>query len=690
MTLEINTRLGHYRIIGRLGRGGMADVYHAEDERLGREVALKAVPPEFASDPERVERFKQEVRAAAGLTHTNIITVYEFGQDASQHFYTMALMPGGDLKTRIRAHPTGIPPEEAQAVATAIARALDYAHRSGFVHRDVKPENILFDGEGTPHLTDFGIARALSSGTRMTATGTSLGSPHYMSPEQVRGQTVDGRSDLYSLGVMLHEMLTGRLPFDATDLLAVAYSHVNDPVPKLPAALAEWQHVLDRLLAKSPNDRFGTAGELAVILGSGTPSRPSVARPPRSSRGVGSAPPSKDLPKRHEEASTTRAVVATNSMSAGLMGGALVLAMLLIGAVWLQDGGTPERFPASGGGAAAGPAQARPAPPWNPENPFAGGLPEPAGPETEPAHVSERGTADLVDEEEIAAAGLEEALGLGRDARRLIQGGLLAAGFDTGGADGRFGPRTRAALRAWQAVSDAKATGYLDESAATTLVAAGEEALLLAVRRKAESEREAAARRWDEGAPGLVEPAGRRLTTADFQETAEVARRALRVNPDEAAAHLLLGQALYRQGKYIESIAPLERAIALGERVLLEVKHRHGGWGLRPGFCVGEVSLSRNRIAFRSHDTDHGFARPPDAISDARIVERVLGHPVQLNTEIEGRGSFDFLHPAVARTPKADGFLFTTGLYCNSCDGSLRVLESLMTTLTQPPNLVRQ
>lgn len=685
MTLEIDTRLGHYRIIGRLGRGGMADVYHAEDERLGREVALKAVPPEFAGDPERVERFKQEVRAAAGLTHTNIITVYEFGQGASQRFYTMALMPGGDLKTRIRAHPTGLPPEEAQTVAAAIARALDYAHRSGFVHRDVKPENILFDGEGTPHLTDFGIARALSSGTRMTATGTSLGSPHYMSPEQVRGQTVDGRSDLYSLGVVLHEMLTGRLPFDAADLLAVAYAHVNDPVPKLPAALAEWQEVLDRLLAKSPSDRFGTAGALAVILGSGTPSRPSAARPPRSSRGVSSAPPSQNVPKskdgtkRLEEASTTRAAVATHSTSAGLMGGALVLALFLIGAVWLQDGEAPERVPVSGGGAAGGPAPARPGPPSKPENPFAGGLLEPAVPETEPAQVSESGTAGLVDEEEVAAARLEDALGLGRDARRLIQEGLLAAGFDAGGADGVFGPRTRAALRAWQATSDATATGYLDESAATTLLTAAEEALLQAVRLRAESEREAAARRRDEGAPGLVE----------LQETVEVAQRALRVNPDEAAAHLLLGQALYRQGKYIESIAPLERAITLGERVLLEVKHRHGGWGLRPGFCVGEVSLSRNRITFRSRDTDHGFSRPPDALRDARIVERVLGNPVQLNTEIEGRGSFDFLHPAVARTPKADGLLFTTGLYCNSCDGSLRVLERLMTTLTQPPNPVR-
>ena len=221
MPLEAGTRLGHYRIIALLGRGGMADVYRAADERLGREVALKAVPPEFARDPERVERFEREVRAAARLTHPNIVTVYEFGQGGGQHFYTMALMPGGDLKARVRAHPDGMPPAEARAVAAAMARALDYAHRQGFVHRDVKPENILFGEDGAPQLTDFGIARAMSSGTRMTATGMSIGSPHYMSPEQARGQAVDGRSDLYSLGVVLYEMLTGRVPFDAADTFAV-------------------------------------------------------------------------------------------------------------------------------------------------------------------------------------------------------------------------------------------------------------------------------------------------------------------------------------------------------------------------------------------------------------------------------------------------------------------------------------
>ena len=202
------------------------------------------MPPEFARDPERVERFEREVRAAAGLTHPNIVTVYEFGQGEGQHFYTMELMPGGDLKARIREHPDGMPAAEAVSVAAVVARALDYAHKRGLVHRDVKPENILFGEDGTPQLTDFGIARAMSEGTRMTAAGMIIGSPHYMSPEQAQRLAVDGRSDLYSLGVVIYEMLTGRLPFDTGDTLAVAYAHVNDPVPELPSELARWQPVV--------------------------------------------------------------------------------------------------------------------------------------------------------------------------------------------------------------------------------------------------------------------------------------------------------------------------------------------------------------------------------------------------------------------------------------------------------------
>ena len=371
MTLEAGTRLGHYRIIALLGRGGMADVYRAEDERLGREVALKAVPPEFARDPERVERFEREVRAAARLTHPNIVTVYEFGQGAGQHFYTMALMPGGDLKARVRAHPDGMPPQEARAVAAAMARALDYAHRQGFVHRDVKPENILFGADGAPQLTDFGIARAMSSGARMTATGMSIGSPHYMSPEQARGKEVDGRSDLYSLGVVLYEMLTGRVPFDAADTFAVGLSHINDPVPELPRERAAWQPVVDRLLAKSPDDRFGSAGELAEILASDALPRAPATRMLPTGRDLSS-------PSRRQEPAPRLAAWATTRRGplAALAGAALALAVVTIGYVALQDAGGPERRSPTGGGgsAAVQPAPAQPAPiptlPSNPTNPF--------------------------------------------------------------------------------------------------------------------------------------------------------------------------------------------------------------------------------------------------------------------------------------------------------------------------------
>ena len=349
MTLQIGTRLGHYRILSLLGRGGMADVYRAEDERLGREVALKAVPPEFARDPERIERFEREVRAAAKLSHPNIVTVFEFGHGDGQHFYTMDLMAGGDLKARIRAHPEGMAPQEARRVASAVAQALDYAHRRGFVHRDVKPENILFDEDGRPQLTDFGIARAMESGTRMTATGMSIGSPHYMSPEQAQGLRVDGRSDLYSLGVVLYEMLTGRLPFEAGNTLAVALAHLNEPAPELPPALAVWQPVLDRLLAKSPEDRYASAGELAEALGSdGPPHAPAQAAATRA------APVRRQVePTRRAGQSGTRLLEVAKpprTTVAALVGGMLALAVVGIGYLLLRDANGPEPEPTIRGG----------------------------------------------------------------------------------------------------------------------------------------------------------------------------------------------------------------------------------------------------------------------------------------------------------------------------------------------------
>ena len=347
MTLEVGTRLGHYRILALLGRGGMADVYRAEDEHLRREVALKAVPPEFARDPERIERFRREVRAVAKLSHRNIVTVYEFGKGEGLHFYTMELMPGGHLKARIQAHREGMPAAEARGIVVAVARALEYAHQRGFAHRDVKPENILFGEDGTPQLTDFGIARAMSEGTRMTKTGMSIGSPHYMSPEQAQGLLVDGRSDLYSLGVVLYEMLTGQLPFDGPDTFAVGLSHIQDPVPELPPRLSDWQPVLDRLLAKSPQDRYRRAEDLVEVL-------ESVSRPQVPVTRVTPVERELDSTKRiggsvaglPESTSTTQ----NYAMLAALVGILLALAAVGMCYVVLQDTRRPSRLTSNGGG----------------------------------------------------------------------------------------------------------------------------------------------------------------------------------------------------------------------------------------------------------------------------------------------------------------------------------------------------
>ncbi len=256
-----------YRLQRELGRGGMASVYLATQESLDREVALKVMATALAADGNFTERFLREARTVAKLQHPAIVPVYDMGVSGNLHFLAMEYVSGGDLKRRLRTSP--MPPAEALRVLRQIAEALDYAHGKGFVHRDVKPENILFRDNGSAVLSDFGIARAMRSTTRMTGTGMSLGTPHYMSPEQARGMDLDGRSDLYSLGVVLHEMLTGELPYVAQDSLAVVYRHVNDPIPQLPAGLAALQPLLERMMAKDPGARYQTGQEITAALDSG-------------------------------------------------------------------------------------------------------------------------------------------------------------------------------------------------------------------------------------------------------------------------------------------------------------------------------------------------------------------------------------------------------------------------------------
>ncbi len=258
-----------YRLVKPLGSGGMADVFLAHDNILDRDVALKVMSTRYASDEEFVERFKREAQSAAALSHPNIVSIFDRGEAEDGTYYiAMEYLPGGTLKDRIMSK-GALPARTAAAVALQIAEALQVAHERGVVHRDIKPHNILITESGDVKVTDFGIARAASSST-MTRTGSILGTAHYISPEQAMGEPVGPASDLYSLGVVLYEMLTGELPYDAETPLGIAMKHVNGHLrppkevdPSIPAGI---NAITIRLLAKDPEDRYGSDAELIEDL----------------------------------------------------------------------------------------------------------------------------------------------------------------------------------------------------------------------------------------------------------------------------------------------------------------------------------------------------------------------------------------------------------------------------------------
>jgi len=266
--IQPGTLLNGYEIESTISQGGMAMVYRARRVRDGQIVALKVLREQYAADAEFVERFQREARAVASLTHANMVQVYESGEAAGWHFIAMEFVEGQDLKRYIREHgPLRV--AEAVRIAVAVCEVLDYAHRRGIIHRDVKPQNILLRRDGTVKVTDFGIARALSSVT-ITQTGTVLGSVQYLSPEQARGQPVGRAADIYALGVVLFEMLTGQLPFEGDSPIAIAMAHVHDvpPAPRrlnpeIPPAL---EAVILRGMAKQPQHRYASAADLATDL----------------------------------------------------------------------------------------------------------------------------------------------------------------------------------------------------------------------------------------------------------------------------------------------------------------------------------------------------------------------------------------------------------------------------------------
>lgn len=252
-----------YRIIRPLGIGGMASVYLALQESLDREVALKVMAPALAANHEFTQRFLKEGRITAQLSHPNLVTVHDIGQSGTHYYLAAEYIPGGTLRERLA---QGISIAESLDCVRDIAHGLHFAHEKGFVHRDVKPGNILFRADGSAVLADFGIAKSMGSGTMATQIGNSIGTPHYMSPEQARAESVDGRSDLYSLGAVLYECLVGKPPYDAADPFTIALMHVTHPMPQLPPPFTWLQPLVAGLMAKNADDRFPTGDAFAAAI----------------------------------------------------------------------------------------------------------------------------------------------------------------------------------------------------------------------------------------------------------------------------------------------------------------------------------------------------------------------------------------------------------------------------------------
>jgi len=257
-----------YRIMRRLGAGGMATVYVGEQAHLLRPVVIKVLHPHLAKDEEVAERFRREAEAASRLVHPHICAIFDYGATEDVVYTVMPYLEGGSLADQIQAHRFVAPPRAA-AVAAQVACGLDYAHRRGVIHRDVKPDNVLFDEDGNAVLTDFGIATARFHG-RLTASGRAMGTPHYMSPEQAMGKLVDGRSDVYAVGILLYEALLGFPPFDGEDAFSVSYKQVHEaPTPpastsaRVPQVLSD---IVMRCLTKSPAGRYARGFELADAL----------------------------------------------------------------------------------------------------------------------------------------------------------------------------------------------------------------------------------------------------------------------------------------------------------------------------------------------------------------------------------------------------------------------------------------
>jgi serine/threonine-protein kinase len=307
-----------YELIEELGRGGMAIVFRAREKQLEREVAVKVLPFSLAFDAEFVERFQREARTAAQLEHPNIIPIYRVGKSGRVIYFVMKLLRGSSL-SRVLMERKKLPPAEIRTLLVQVGRALAYAHQRGIVHRDIKPDNVMFDEFGHCLVTDFGIAKAVSS-SRLTGTGMSIGTPHYMSPEQARAQAIDGRSDIYSLGIVAYQALVGEVPYDGEDSFSIGYKHIMEPIPVPLLDTSDERRLFEiirRMMMKDPFDRYQTAEELVSAL-EGQPQQQIVpARRISAAQAVAASQPTTPLPAASPRPSPAVSVGGGSGSSAG-------------------------------------------------------------------------------------------------------------------------------------------------------------------------------------------------------------------------------------------------------------------------------------------------------------------------------------------------------------------------------------
>src|SRR5258706_7709793 len=265
--MTIPEKFGRYIIKSELGRGGMATVYHAYDPSFDREVAIKVLPREMLHDPQFRSRFERELKIVAALTHPAIVPVYDVGDEDGQPYFVMRYMSGGSLTGEIAKGNFSL--EDTARIITRIAQGLVYAHKKGVVHRDLKPDNILFDDSGDPFISDFGVAKLTESTSSLTGSGV-IGTPAYMSTEQAQGLNVDGRSDVYGLGVIVYQMMSGQQPYKSDTPMHVAVIHITDPVPEilkiLPSLPEGVDNVIKTSMAKDREQRYPTPTDLARHL----------------------------------------------------------------------------------------------------------------------------------------------------------------------------------------------------------------------------------------------------------------------------------------------------------------------------------------------------------------------------------------------------------------------------------------